>query len=134
VTASSNRAASASTPGARHARSYRATQSFTAFRFVIASCSRWTGNDGRARRAPTQTHSMHRPPDLPFRHTQKAPARNWDASVRPEQASSDVLTPCPQASRTIGEAMRFNHIGIPTVDSFDGEIPLPHLKLTVSVI
>ena len=28
--------------------------------------------------------------------------------------------------------MKFNHIGIPTVDSFDGEIPLPHLKLTVS--
>ena len=28
--------------------------------------------------------------------------------------------------------MKFNHLGIPTVDSFDGEIPLPHLKLTVS--
>jgi hypothetical protein len=28
--------------------------------------------------------------------------------------------------------MKFNHVGIPTVDSFDGEIPLPDLKLTVS--
>jgi hypothetical protein len=26
----------------------------------------------------------------------------------------------------------FNHIGIPTAGSFDGEIPLPHLKMTVS--
>lgn len=28
--------------------------------------------------------------------------------------------------------LTFNHIGIPTTESFDGEIPLPHLKLTVS--
>lgn len=28
--------------------------------------------------------------------------------------------------------MRFNHIGIPTKESFDGEIDLPHLKMTVS--
>ncbi len=28
--------------------------------------------------------------------------------------------------------MKFNHIGIPTDKSFDGEIPLPHLKITVS--
>ncbi len=28
--------------------------------------------------------------------------------------------------------MRFNHIGIPTRDRFQGEIPLPHLKITVS--
>ena len=28
--------------------------------------------------------------------------------------------------------MRFNHIGIPTTRSFDGEIHLPHLKMTVS--
>jgi hypothetical protein len=28
--------------------------------------------------------------------------------------------------------MKFNHVGIPTVSSFDGEIPLPHLKMTVS--
>jgi hypothetical protein len=31
-----------------------------------------------------------------------------------------------------GRAMKFNHIGIPTVGSFDGEISLPHLKMTVS--
>ena len=28
--------------------------------------------------------------------------------------------------------MRYNHIGIPTTESFDGEIDLPHLKVTVS--
>jgi hypothetical protein len=28
--------------------------------------------------------------------------------------------------------MKYNHIGIPTTGSFDGEIPLPHLKITVS--
>jgi hypothetical protein len=27
--------------------------------------------------------------------------------------------------------VKFNHIGIPTAGSFDGEIPLPHLKMTV---
>jgi hypothetical protein len=28
--------------------------------------------------------------------------------------------------------MRFHHIGIPTVDRFEGEIDLPHLRMTVS--
>jgi hypothetical protein len=28
--------------------------------------------------------------------------------------------------------MRFNHVGIPTSGSFDGEIALPHLKITCS--
>jgi hypothetical protein len=28
--------------------------------------------------------------------------------------------------------MKFDHIGIPTTGSFDGEIPLPHLRMTVS--
>jgi hypothetical protein len=28
--------------------------------------------------------------------------------------------------------MKFQHIGIPTTGRFDGEIPLPHLKVTVS--
>ena len=28
--------------------------------------------------------------------------------------------------------MKFNHIGIPTHQPLDGEIPLPHLKITVS--
>lgn len=28
--------------------------------------------------------------------------------------------------------MQFNHIGIPTTARFDGEIPLPHLQVTVS--
>ena len=28
--------------------------------------------------------------------------------------------------------MKYNHVGIPTSGSFEGEIPLPHLKITVS--
>lgn len=28
--------------------------------------------------------------------------------------------------------MKYNHIGIPTTESFSGEIDLPHLKVTVS--
>ncbi len=28
--------------------------------------------------------------------------------------------------------MRFSHFGIPTTDKFEGEIDLPHLKMTVS--
>ena len=28
--------------------------------------------------------------------------------------------------------MKFNHIGIPTTDRFEGEIDLPHLKMSVS--
>ena len=28
--------------------------------------------------------------------------------------------------------MKFNHIGIPTTGRFAGEIPLPHLRITVS--
>jgi hypothetical protein len=28
--------------------------------------------------------------------------------------------------------VKFNHVGIPTQDRFDGEIPLPHLQMTVS--
>jgi len=28
--------------------------------------------------------------------------------------------------------MKYNHVGIPTTTHFDGEIPLPHLKVTVS--
>ena len=28
--------------------------------------------------------------------------------------------------------MKYNHIGIPTTSAFSGEIPLPHLKVTVS--
>ena len=28
--------------------------------------------------------------------------------------------------------MKYNHIGIPTTSGFDGELDLPHLKMTVS--
>ncbi|MFC1235638.1 VOC family protein [Vibrio sp. F74] len=28
--------------------------------------------------------------------------------------------------------MKFSHLGIPTTDKFEGEIDLPHLKMTVS--
>jgi hypothetical protein len=30
------------------------------------------------------------------------------------------------------ELVKFNHVGIPTVNAFEGEIALPHLKMTVS--
>jgi hypothetical protein len=29
-------------------------------------------------------------------------------------------------------SMKYNHVGIPTTARFDGEIPLPHLQVTVS--
>ncbi|MFQ6370546.1 VOC family protein [Shewanella sp. YIC-542] len=29
-------------------------------------------------------------------------------------------------------SMKFNHLGIPTTERFEGEIDLPHLKMTVS--
>jgi hypothetical protein len=32
----------------------------------------------------------------------------------------------------VGQRPRFNHVGIPTTGSFEGEIPLPHLRMTVS--
>ena len=40
----------------------------------------------------------------------------------------------PSEGRTHAESlnMKYNHIGIPTTSTFDGEIPLPHLKVTVS--
>jgi hypothetical protein len=28
--------------------------------------------------------------------------------------------------------VKFDHVGIPTTEAFDGEIPLPHLQMTVS--
>jgi hypothetical protein len=43
----------------------------------------------------------------------------------PDVADGDQPTPG-------GQPMRFNHIGIPTTRRFEGEIPLPHLKMTVS--
>jgi hypothetical protein len=41
---------------------------------------------------------------------------------------ADGEQPIPRAT----QPMRFNHIGIPTTRRFEGEIPLPHLKMTVS--
>src|SRR4029434_1978932 len=37
-----------------------------------------------------------------------------------------------RASEATSGAMKFNHIGIPTTTRFEGEIDLPHLKVTVS--
>jgi len=34
--------------------------------------------------------------------------------------------------QSIKRYMRYNHIGVPTTDNFDGEIDLPELKITVS--
>ena len=42
--------------------------------------------------------------------------------------AADGEQPAPGAA----QPMRFNHIGIPTTRRFQGEIPLPHLKMTVS--
>ena len=39
---------------------------------------------------------------------------------------------CKQLRLTDAGIMKFNHIGIPTKRRFDGEIDLPHLKMTVS--
>jgi hypothetical protein len=39
--------------------------------------------------------------------------------------------PFPEESRE-NLPMKYNHIGIPTHTSFEGEIDLPHLKMTVS--
>jgi hypothetical protein len=50
----------------------------------------------------------------------------WQSAIRALAWSSGELP----ASR--GRPVKFNHIGIPTAGSFDGEIPLPHLKMTVS--
>ena len=38
--------------------------------------------------------------------------------------------PCSLSHRKLN--MRYNHIGIPTTERFDGEINLPRLKITVS--
>ena len=35
-------------------------------------------------------------------------------------------------STSKGKLMKFNHVGIPTTERFEGEIDLPHLKMTVS--
>jgi hypothetical protein len=38
----------------------------------------------------------------------------------------------PNATQEQALIMKYNHVGIPTTANFDGEIPLPHLKVTVS--
>src|SRR3954447_18762990 len=44
-----------------------------------------------------------------------------------------TLTLCGRASVPADSGpMKFDHIGIPTTGRFPGEIPLPHLKITVS--
>jgi hypothetical protein len=42
--------------------------------------------------------------------------------------AADGAQPTPVARKP----MRFNHVGIPTTRRFEGEIQLPHLKMTVS--
>jgi hypothetical protein len=36
------------------------------------------------------------------------------------------------AHATQEQTLKYNHVGIPTTVSFDGEIPLPHLQVTTS--
>ena len=38
------------------------------------------------------------------------------------------------AVQTDVAAMKFNHLGIPTNESFDGEMPLPQLKVRSTII
>lgn len=38
----------------------------------------------------------------------------------------------PSLQSRKGEGVKYNHIGIPTTQRFEGEIDLPHLKMTVS--
>jgi hypothetical protein len=48
-------------------------------------------------------------------------------------AAEQVIHAPPAFRRsTSWKIMKFQHIGIPTTGSFAGEIPLPHLKITVS--
>ena len=53
-------------------------------------------------------------------------ARNSLADRTPN-CESDAMT-----ARVVGMGWRFDHVGIPTSESFPGEIPVPHLKITVS--
>src|SRR5262249_56109291 len=53
-----------------------------------------------------------------------APPTRWLSAGAPASPGG------PRAAE--GGPMKFNHVGIPTAGSFDGEIPLPHLKITVS--
>ena len=43
-----------------------------------------------------------------------------------------VVTKPPVPEARISTMMKFNHIGLPTIERFAGEIDLPHLKLTCS--
>jgi hypothetical protein len=49
-------------------------------------------------------------------------------------ASDDATQDAGRRTQDAGATltMKYNHIGIPTIVNFDGEIPLPHLKVTVS--
>jgi hypothetical protein len=44
----------------------------------------------------------------------------------------DDLSSTGLASQEQALTMKYNHVGIPTTAAFDGEIQLPHLKVTVS--
>jgi hypothetical protein len=46
--------------------------------------------------------------------------------------AADICPRCSVVAPGPETTMKFNHIGIPTKDSFAGEIPLPRLKITVS--
>jgi hypothetical protein len=60
-----------------------------------------------------------------------APARKTDCRARRRPGTLAPLTRWGQGQQGLS-LMIFNHIGIPTTGSFAGEIPLPHLKMTVS--
>jgi hypothetical protein len=58
----------------------------------------------------------------------------WQIATAPRRAEAVRHGSIAGARIRTGSApnMKYNHVGIPTAGSFEGEIPLPHLKLTVS--
>jgi hypothetical protein len=53
-------------------------------------------------------------------------------SNKPIQLPADDLFVRRASNQEQALMMKYNHVGIPTTVNFDGEIPLPHLKVTVS--
>src|SRR5262249_8143690 len=96
----------------------------TAYALALGRGARWTHRAPLASSpAPPSTPEAFSSGTAVDRHCERDPGSGIMSGIAKMSAGE---------ARTIGEAMRFNHIGIPTGDSFDGEIPLPHLKLTVS--
>jgi hypothetical protein len=62
----------------------------------------------------------------------KLPVQPLVCPNKPIQLPVVDLSSTGLASQEQALTMKYNHVGIPTTAAFDGEIPLPHLKVTVS--